>query len=119
MFTMACVAVLGLGWPGIGAQVPLEPGSGPGSDLGCCVLVDGEAYVAFCKAWAADDPEGLAEIVNRKRGAFLPRGTKVRVLEYHQGFEPIGAEVRVLEGRWKGRRIWMPAYYLLAPDPPR
>jgi hypothetical protein len=116
MFATVTVLLLAA-LPEVGAEVRVDPGKGPGSDLGCLLLIDGIAYAGFCRAWAADDPEGAAEIVNEKRGHFVRAGTKVRVLEYHPGFEPAGVEVRILEGERKGRRAWMPTYYLPSVNP--
>jgi hypothetical protein len=110
MFSVALLASLLLGaGPAIGSEVRMMPG--PNAD-GCFFLIDGVAYVAFARHWKADDPEGLGELILEGRAALVPKGLKVRVVEYHPGFEPPAAEVRILEGKHKSRLVWIPTFYL-------
>jgi hypothetical protein len=118
MLGLILMAVLAAGdpqvaYPPVGAVVAVTAGDGPGGDLGCLAMIDGVAYVAYCRSYHAEDPEGWVELKQEGRLLLLPNGTKVRVLEYHRLHDPEAAEVRVQEGPHKGRKVWRPSFYLL------
>lgn len=62
-----------------------------------------KAVDAFYKAIVSKDETGIEELVNAGQLFGVPVGAKVKVLGAH-GFFGSTLEVRILEGRYKGRR---------------
>jgi hypothetical protein len=97
--------------PAVGSQVRLEGFLFAGPQATANRL----AYIKFARSFNASDREGFKELEEEGLLWRLPLGTHARILEYHREFDPVGVMVRVLDGKDKGKVVWIPDYCLPLP----
>jgi hypothetical protein len=68
--------------------------------------LDREALEELIAALEADDEAGIERVRSSPRCIEIAAGTRVRVLERHK--RAVEARVRVLEGPWESRIVWVP-----------
>ena len=74
------------------------------------VAFDRESVIVLLAAVDAGNPQGLQELRAAGRCLDVPSGTRVRVLEH--GRKDPEARVRIVDGPWASRIVWVPARWI-------
>jgi hypothetical protein len=85
----------------VGDLATLDAGEG----LPVPVAFDSDSVKVLVQA-AAGDPAGLEKLREEGRCLEVPAGTHVRILDL--GSKALGARVRILDGDWASRIVWVP-----------
>jgi len=80
-----------------------------GEGLPVPVAFDSDSVKILVQA-AAGDSAGLETLREEGRCLEVPAGTHVRILDL--GGKTVGARVRILEGAWASRIVWVPASWI-------
>ena len=74
------------------------------------VTFDRESVPVLLAAVDGDDPDGLQELRATGRCLDVPAGTRVRVIGH--GRKDPEARVRIVDGPWASRIVWVPARWI-------
>ena len=81
-----------------------------GGEASVMVAFDRESVVALLRAAAAGDGASLQSFREEGRCLEVPAGTRVRVLDLNR--KDSQARVRIVDGPWASRIVWVPAKWI-------